>query len=93
MPKTIQTWTWEEVFDRYGFDDGNGWNGTNIVAEDLKEVEYECECTSGSHNYYICSLKRGSQIIEGDDPREFLPREVVRFLDQRFPDDFTVELP
>ena len=94
MPKTIITWQWEEAFQRYGFDDGNGWNGTDHVAEALGDLGYECEHLYGSHNHYILTLTKGGQVIEneGDEPKEFLPKRVVDFLDQRFNQDCTVEV-
>ena len=51
MPRTVINWTWEEGFQRYGFDDGNGWIGTYLI-EDFLENELGCDVdqVSGSHN-------------------------------------------
>ena len=47
-------WVWEEAFDKFGFGDGDGWNGTGLVAEFIEDKGYEVECDHwGIHNYMI----------------------------------------
>ena len=31
-------WAWEEAFCKFGFDDGDGWNGTYLIQEFIEKV-------------------------------------------------------
>ena len=44
MPREVIEWEWEEAFDKFGFGDGDGWNGTDSVAEFIQGKGYEVEC-------------------------------------------------
>lgn len=88
MPKTIIEWKWEEAFDKFGFGDGDSWNGTRLVQDRLEELGYAVEAdTAGMHNYCIHTLSKGEERWEFDGyqgPREILPQEVVQALDDTF---------
>lgn len=55
MPKTVIEWQWEDAFDKFGFDDGDGPNFTDEVADAIRgEFGYACDCRPwGIHNYMI----------------------------------------
>ena len=89
--KTIIEWTWEEAFDKFGFGDGDGWNGTGEV---LSWIEDELGWTSesdlwGCHNYMIFSLRDNTgkeyEFNGYENPRNILPSKVIRKLDKQFP--------
>lgn len=97
MPKEVIYWSWEEAFDKFGFDDGDGPNFTDSVVAVLWEVG----CTDvvsetwGIHNYMIHSLAYegkvyGSESVDYewgyDDPRCYLPASLVSALDAEFSD-------
>ena len=67
--KTIIEWTWEEAFDKFGFDDGDGWNGTHLVVDAIESLGYECDTDSwGCHNYMIFDIKKdGKSILFPED--------------------------
>lgn len=100
MPKTVLTWTWEEAFQRYGFNDGNN-SQTRRVQMALKSAGYGSDEASGLHNDVIYSILKEtgevwneSQCAEVDDTaklRASLPPEVVALLDRAFPDDLVIE--
>lgn len=95
MPLTITHWTWEEAFDKFGFDDGDGQVMTYAVSNALENAGYDTLYdTFGIHNSVIFSLTApdGTLIFDQDtvdvgyaDPREYLPAEVVALLDAAFP--------
>ncbi len=89
MPITQIEWWWEEAFDRNGFEDGDGANFTNEVRDALQAVGWAVQTdTQGMHNYMIECISRGNEDYEfdgGTDPRKILPKNVVAFLDERFP--------
>ena len=90
--KTIIEWSWEEAFDKFGFDDGDSWNGTGEV-----ELWFETKLgwtseshTWGCHNYMIFLLKdwKTEKEYEFDgykDPRDILPKNIIKKLDKQFP--------
>ncbi len=95
MPETIITWEGEEAFDKFGFGDGDSWNGTHLVEDALEEQGCWVDAnTWGMHNYMIDSIQRGEERWEVDgykSPREVLPPDLVAFLDQRFNDDYKAD--
>jgi len=73
MPKHILHWTWQDAFSKFGFNDGDGWNGTFHVSYFLEGLGYETECDFwGCHNYLILDvLKDGRSILfqkDDDNP-------------------------
>lgn len=87
-------WKWEEAFDKFGFGDGDGQIETWQVADALTDAGYEVEIEAwGLHNTIITSIKKaGKEIIPHDtcilgydDPREFLPQDIVKLLDKALP--------
>ena len=96
MPKVIITWEWEEAFSKFGFGDGDGWNGTHEVEGEIESLGYEVEADSwGCHNYMIFDIKKdGKSVYAGDDlsigyddARNYLPNDIINHLDKEFPDD------
>jgi hypothetical protein len=90
MATTIITWNWDEAFDKFGFDDGDGPIKTGVVARVLKEAGYTIAITTfGLHNDIITSIISidGAELIPSatklgyDDPRDYLPDAIVRLLD------------
>lgn len=85
-------WMWEEAFDKFGFDDGNGQIETFQVETVLRNAGYEVESFQGIHNEVICSIKKGEvelmpvnndQFATGyDSPREYLPEAIINLLDK-----------
>ena len=96
MPREVIEWEWEEAFDKFGFGDGDGWNGTDIVADFIESLGYETQRDVwGIHNYVImdvmvrCGPIQISIIplktnINYDNPHDYLPRDLVRELEARF---------
>jgi len=92
MAQTIVLWMWQEAFDKFGFEDGDGWNGTPLVAEYLEELGFDVHTdTWGSHNYMIFDVKKnGESIIPKDtdvgyaEPETYLPADVVEKLNEKF---------
>lgn len=95
--KTIIEWTWLEAFDKFGFDDGDGWNGTHLVVDAIESLGYECDTDSwGCHNYMIFDVKdkEGKSVYTGDDPEigyddpnSYLPEDIINHLNKEFADD------
>lgn len=86
------SWNWEEAFDKFGFNDGDGDVHTFTVATVLEEAGYEVACvTWGMHNTIIESIKRNgcSQFQTARlgyvDPRGYLPKAIVDLLDEKLP--------
>ena len=88
-------WKWEEAFDKFGFGDGDGQVETYDVAAALERAGYIVEIeTWGLHNTLIVSIVKdgeemmplcSSEVAIGyDDPRDYLPEEIVRILDRAF---------
>lgn len=58
MPKLIKWWRWQDAFSKFGFEDGDGWNGTYLVSDFIESLGYEVECDSwGIHNYLIADIR------------------------------------
>ena len=59
-----KVWDWEEAFEKFGFDDGDGWNGTDLVADFLRRHGYTVECNQwGCHNYIIDHISKAEEKI------------------------------
>ena len=91
MPRRIFSWEWEEAFDKFGFDDGDGDVFTGLVAEFIDSLGYESEFSGGLHNTYFDSIKdkSGKDFLDGieigySNPREYLPESLVQKLDEHF---------
>lgn len=58
MPSTVIRWSWEEAFDKYGFGDGDSWNGTDHVYPIIDRMDnYNTHVDSwGIHNYMIMDI-------------------------------------
>ena len=39
MPKKTIIWEWQEAFYKFGFGDGDSWNGTYIIENFLEDTE------------------------------------------------------
>lgn len=89
-------WLWEEAFDKFGFNDGDGQVETWQVESVLARAGYEVKVEGwGLHNTVITSIKKdGIEYIPHDDtnftfgydsPREYLPEEIINLLDEMLP--------
>lgn len=100
MPKTTcrrcgnhLLWIWEEAFNKFGFGDGDGQVETDTVMLTLERAGYSASASKwGLHNIIIHSIKRNGveQIpadanVGYDDPRKYLPRCIVKLLDDKLP--------
>lgn len=101
MPKTTcktcsndYHWAWEEAFDKFGFGDGDGQIMTDTVADVLSAHGYVAVVEPwGFHNITITSIRKDGieQIPFGritygyDDPRDYLPDDIVRSLTSGYP--------
>ncbi len=91
----ILNWNWEEAFDKFGFSDGASAYLTQVVVRELEKAGYDVRSAAwGCHNEIITDLaKDGRELIAQevsrgyDDPRGYLPREVVALLDRIFPQE------
>jgi len=90
MPTKIITWSWEEAFDKFGFEDGDGSVMTDVVEAVLWDAGYSVTAEPwNSHNVVISSIKdaTGNEIIPSTvkigygDPRSYLPEAIVALLD------------
>lgn len=96
----LYTWQWEEAFYKFGFHDGEGLIVTENVADVLRKAGFTVEIQAwGIHNVVITRIERDgtSQIpadalLGRDDPRSYLPKEIIDILDQEFPLDGEVEV-
>ena len=90
----VVSWRWEEAFDKFGFSDGDGEVMTCKVVDALEQAGYGVTSEQwGLHNEVILSiLKDGVQQIPTgtnvgyDEPRRYLPPDIVRLLDERLPE-------
>ena len=85
-------WFWEDAFDKFGFDDGEGQVETETVADVLRSAGYVVATEPwGLHNIVIVSIERdGTELIPYGDPnftfgynpiRSHLPQAIVDLLD------------
>ena len=87
-------WRWEEAFDKFGFEDGDGQVMTDTVVEALCKAGYTVAAEPwGFHNVVITSIKRdGSELIPAgseigyDAPRDYLPADIIDLLDEKLGD-------
>ncbi|MEZ5551533.1 MAG: hypothetical protein R3E82_11630 [Pseudomonadales bacterium] len=89
-------WRWEEAFEKFGFMDGDGqvetWQVESVLIDAGCEVVVE---GWGLHNTVIISIKQaGKEFIPHDDPnvtfgyddpRSYLPADIVALLDRELP--------
>ena len=67
-------WNWEEAFEKFGFNDGDGLVATSSVIEVLEEAGYTVKAESFSiHNTVITSIERPAE-----KTAKILPRGKVR---------------
>ena len=94
-------WCWEEAFAKFGFNDGDGPVQTWKVKLVLTDARYDVTVEEwGCHNTVITSIKRGGHELipqEGiefgyDDPRGYLPADIVQLLDEKLPAEGAVFL-
>lgn len=93
-------WDWEEAFQKFGFNDGDGVVMTEHVARVLRDAGYAVTFEAwGLHNVVIASiLLAGIEQIPDDydycddDLRERLPDYIVTLLDQSFASTTEVSL-
>jgi len=72
MPRTVVEWEWGDAFDKFGFCDGDGWNGTHIVASSIDALGYNTECDGwGCHNYLIVDIEKDGKSILFDNNQEW----------------------
>lgn len=88
-------WTWTDAFNKYGYGDGDAEVMTDNVADELRKAGYNVDTNRwGLHNVVIQSIKKDGvelipfdRIVFGyDDPRGYLPEELVQHLDQKLPE-------
>lgn len=90
-------WSWTEAFYKFGFNGGDGFVQTGEVKDVLVDAGYKVETIEwGLHNTVINSIKRDdveqippespTMIFGYEDPRDYLPDEIVRLLDSELPD-------
>ena len=87
---------WSEAFSKFGFNDGDGDVKTPLIALALEHAGYAVKYSRWSpHNTIIYSIKKdGIEFmpinnpqyrISYDDPREYLPDDILSLLDEEFP--------
>lgn len=90
-------WDWTESFDKFGFGDGDGQVETHKVVAVLEELGCRVSVgNSGLHNAVIVSIHRdGVELISNDvntgydNPRVYLPGELIDALDRVLPAVFS----
>ena len=89
-------WTWPEAFNKFGFNDGDADVMTFEVEKVLRNAGYTVTTDRwGLHNVVIDSImKTGEELIPHDtirfgydDPRDYLPEDVIALLDRELPDN------
>lgn len=79
MPKTVIYWTWEDAFSKFGFGDGDSWNGTSLVSDAIEKLGYETECDYwGTHNYMIMDIKKDGKSILFDSEQGWTGETIDR---------------
>ena len=86
---TEHSWSWEEAFDKFGFDDGDGLVMTEAVASVLRSAGYAVTTQAwGLHNVIVNSLSKdgvsvipSTAVIGYDEPRTYLPPAIIKLLD------------
>jgi hypothetical protein len=88
-------WKWEEAFEKFGFNDGDGMVMTDHVVAALEAAGYTVKAQPwGMHNVTITSITRkGRELIPAkakvgyDDPRKYLTKAIIKVLDAAFAAD------
>lgn len=91
-------WNWDEAFSKFGFGDGDLQIETYQVEDVLVGAGYAVKTHHwGLHNLIIVSIvKDGHEYIPAkdsgfnlgyDDPRTYLPQEIIDLLDANLPAD------
>ena len=104
MPKSIcdccggdYLWRWEEAFEKFGFNDGDGQVETGTVEHILNVAGYDTRSEQwGLHNTIILSIQKDgieympvdhpTIMIGYDDPRSYLPEDIIALLDRELAD-------
>jgi hypothetical protein len=94
-----QSWSWTEAFDKFGFNDGDGIVLTHKVVDVLRDAGCVVHAEPlGCHNVVITGLRRDgvscipeSARLGYDDPRDYLPDDIIALLDAAFSDDTEVQ--
>jgi len=87
---------WSHAFAKFGFDDGNGSIGTHDVSSALEKAGYSVRYARWNlHNIIIFSIQKdgieyiprdnSNYRIGYDDPKKYLPVEILSLLDTAFP--------
>ena len=93
-PCATLSWSWEDAFDKFGFEDGDGEVMTDTVAAALCAHGYLVTTQVwGLHNTVITSIvtpagreQMPADVSIGyDNPRSYLPRHIVKLLDTALP--------
>lgn len=92
-------WSWEDAFDKFGFGDGDGLVMTETIAEVLRRQGYKVETNlAGLHNAIITDISRDGvscipeDVTTGyDDPRKYLPEDIVALLDYEFREGLLID--
>ncbi len=93
----LYLWSWREAFDKFGFGDGDGQVETYQVEAVLRQAGFDVETQQwGMHNTVITSIRRDGKELIGydkpgveigyDDPREYLPEDIIDLLDRKLPE-------
>ncbi len=85
-------WKWQDAFDKFGFNDGDGMVMTDHVVTALEAAGYAVVAKPwGMHNTIIWSIKlKGREKIPAKarigyaDPRTYLTKSVIKVLDAAF---------
>lgn len=88
-------WRWDEAFDKFGFNDGDGQVMTETVVEILARAGYVASHERwGCHNDVIDSITKNgveqipeSAVIGYHNPRDYLPKAIIDILDAALPED------
>ena len=86
-------WRWEEAFEKFGFGDGTNAHLTEEVVHVLERASYTGNAYEwGCHNTVIDSIRKdGAELIPlatrigYDNPRDYLPKDIIALLDKAFP--------
>ena len=88
-------WIWEEAFEKFGFNDGDGPIETLQVSDCLTDAGYQVKDIQwGIHNKVICSIvdQYGKELMADetvtygyDCPRSYLPSAIIKLLDEALP--------
>jgi len=94
-------WLWEDAFYEHGFQSGEGQIETYRVECVLTDSGYNVETDQfGTNNIVITSIKKDRRELlpvhyagfnfGEDDPRDYLPGEIIQLLDKELPEKETL---